>query len=361
MIEKVIITSPSLDKDKNVGGVSAVTEFLIKNNTNYSYRHFKLGKQDGEKRGVLWFLRILKAWIKWFFLILFNRNILIHFNLALEKPSAYRDLPLIFYAKIFKRKILIHLHGGQYLQKRPPEWINFLYIMLFTGKDKIIVLSPIEKRLVIKNYRAENVEVLPNSIDIADAESFSRNNYADQSVNLLYIGRLVREKGLDYIFDALRLLVKRDVSFRFYIAGSGPEKNYYVDKFSREFGSQFSYMGIVKGDEKNDLFKLSHIFLLPSFYEGLPISLLECMSFGIVPIVTNVGSVEYAVTDSQNGFFVGQRSADEIAEKVEKLTNDRVLLEQMSRSAFNTIRNKFHPSAYIGKLNEIYQEIDAHS
>ena len=88
---RIIITSPSLDTNKNIGGISTVTSFLINNNFNYRYEHFELGKLDEEKRGIAWFFRILKAWGKWGFLMIKEKDFLIHFNFALDKRSIIRD------------------------------------------------------------------------------------------------------------------------------------------------------------------------------------------------------------------------------------------------------------------------------
>jgi hypothetical protein len=120
---KIIITSPSLDAKTNVSGVSEITNFIIKSNPKHQYRHFRLGKTDSEKRGFLRIIRILFAWIKWFLLMISNNKMLIHFNFALDKRSAYRDLPLIMLAQLLGKKMVIHLHGGEFLQEKKPSKI----------------------------------------------------------------------------------------------------------------------------------------------------------------------------------------------------------------------------------------------
>ena len=354
----IIITSPSLDTNKNIGGISTVTSFVISNNPSYRYDHFELGKLDEEKRGIAWLFRILKAWGKWGFLMIKEKDLIIHFNFALDKRSIIRDSPLILFSQILNKKLVIHLHGGVYLEKDDiPFWIKTLLKLIFKGKAPKIVLSQGEKEIIMKKYNAKNVMALPNSISLKEAGDFNRIYTTESHVKLLYIGRIVKTKGLDYIFEALQILKEQNIPFKFLFAGSGPEKDSYVDKFSHTFGPSFEYKGVVTGKEKIDLLKECSIFLLPSFYEGLPISLLECMSFGLVPVVTPIGSMKDLIKNKENGIFVKMKSSVEIAEAVEYLVNNPDSLKIIGSNARKYIFENHNPIDYINKLNHIYETV----
>jgi glycosyltransferase involved in cell wall biosynthesis len=354
---KIIITSPSLDTKTNVSGVSEITNFIIKSNTKHQYKHFRLGKTDNEKRGFLRIIRILLAWSKWFILMISNSNILIHFNFALDKRSAYRDLPLIMLAQLLGKRMVIHLHGGEFLQeKKPSKFMHAALSKALSGKDPKIVLSPLEKEIVEEKFNAVQVWVLPNSIDLTVAGNFSRNGQTGSTPKLLFIGRVDKNKGIEYIYQALNILKDKGVPFKFSMAGAGPEKDEYVQKFSASLNSHFEYKGVVSGKDKEDLFKESNIFLLPSMYEGLPISLIETMSFGIVPVVTNVGSIGTLVKPGETGIFVNKHSAHDIAESIEKLLNNKTLMGRLSNNAREIVFRDFNPVLYIEKLNEIYEK-----
>jgi glycosyltransferase involved in cell wall biosynthesis len=353
---KILITSPSLDTKTNVSGVSEITNFIIRSNTKHQYRHFRLGKSDNERRGFLRIINILLAWIKWFMLMISSSKILIHFNFALDKRSAYRDLPLIILAQLLGKKMIIHLHGGEYLQeKKPSKFLQMALSKVLSGKDPKIVLSPLEKEIVEEKFNAFQVLVLPNCIDLTAAGNFSRNGQAGSSPNLLFIGRVDKNKGIEYIYQALKMLKDKGVPFKFSMAGAGPEKDEYVQKFSASMNSHFEYKGVVSGKEKEDLFKESNIFLLPSMYEGLPISLIETMSFGIVPVVTNVGSISTLVKPMETGIFVNKQSAGDIAESIEKLLSNKTLMSRLSVNAREIVFRDFNPLSYIEKLNKIYE------
>jgi glycosyltransferase involved in cell wall biosynthesis len=354
---KIIIISPSLDARKNVSGVSEITNFIIRNNPKHQYRHFRLGKTDKEKRGFFRILRILIAWIKWVMLMISNSNILIHFNFALDKRSAYRDLPLIMLAKLFGKKMVIHLHGGEFLQeKKPSRFLHMALSKALSGKEPKIVLSQLEKEIVAEKFNTDFIFVLPNSVDLTAAGNFSRNGQYDSSLRLLFIGRVDKNKGVEDIYQALKILKDKGVPFKFSMAGAGPEKDEYVQKFSASLNSHFEYKGVVSGKVKEDLFKESNIFLLPSMYEGLPISLIETMSFGIVPVVTNVGSIGTLVKPGETGIFVNKHSAGDIADSIEKLLNNKTMMGQLSKNAREIVFRDFNPEMYIEKLNRIYEQ-----
>ena len=162
---------------------------------------------------------------------------------------------------------------------------------------------------------------------------FNRIVNKQELLNILFIGRITKSKGIEYIYQALSGLKKRQVPFKFYIAGTGPDEEEYVEKFEALLGSDFEFKGVVSGVSKINLFKTCEIFLLPSLFEGLPMSLLESMSFGLVPVVTGVGSIKHVVKTGENGILVDRNPAEDIDLAIEKFVNDRILLEQLSINA----------------------------
>jgi glycosyltransferase involved in cell wall biosynthesis len=354
--KKIIITAPSLDTKYNVSGISSVTNFIIAGNKNYNYRHFKLGRRDDEKRGAKWFFKLIKAWFSWAYTAATTPGTLVHFNFPLSKPSILRDAPLVLVAKLFRKKMVLHLHGGDYLTKPVIEgWIKRILKITFAGHTPIIVLSPMEKQLITERYNVKNVWVLPNCVDLTDATIVTDTINNAAVLNYLFIGRISSAKGLDYIFDAFVALKTKGIPFKFFMAGTGPEEKEYVTKFTDALGSNFEFVGIVSGKAKADLYKSCQVFLLPSLFEGLPMSLLEAMSYGVVPVVTNVGSIKFAVQHEQTGIMLpATEIAAAIATEIEKLHNNRLQLQQLAKAAQQFIFKNYNPETYINTLNEIY-------
>jgi glycosyltransferase involved in cell wall biosynthesis len=352
---KIIITSPSLNVNDNVSGISSVAQVIISYNTENEYLHFELGKKDNENRNLSWFFRILKVYFKWFYLLLTKRSILIHFNLALSKPSILRDSPLILLARIFQKRMVIHIHGGGFLMhKKNPSWMNSLLNLVLSGRTPIIVLSPLEKEVLENRFNLRGVKVLPNCPGLKEAIEFGRLYSEKDILNLLFLGRISSDKGIDYIYQALEILKNKGIRLKFIMAGKGPEEELFTGKFRDLLGVDFDFKGVVSGNQKIMLLKDCNVFLLPSFYEGLPMALLESMSFGLVPITTNVGSIKNVITDGLNGIIVRSHSSEDIVNAIEKLSKERDFMIQLSKNASQYIFSNFNPASYIARLNEIY-------
>ncbi|RYE37372.1 MAG: glycosyltransferase, partial [Sphingobacteriales bacterium] len=161
-------------------------------------------------------------------------------------------------------------------------------------------------------------------------------------------------KGIEFIYDALKVLKQKGVKFKFTMAGRGPEEDPYVEKFTMLLQEDFEYKGVVSGEGKTKVLQENNVFLLPSFFEGMPVALLESMSFGLVPITTNVGSIKSVITHDKTGIFVKPFSSEEIVHAVERLARDTEFKTKLSINARNHIFNNFKPEEYIVHLNAIY-------
>ena len=131
---------------------------------------------------------------------------------------------------------------------------------------------------------------------------------------------------MDYLLEAMKVLKEEGRAFTLHFAGIEQGKNGYIEKFQSLLGEQFVYEGIVSGVKKTDLFKRCQIFVLPSLYEGLPMSLLETMAYGLVPVVTNVGSISEYVKDGENGLLIDTRDSVSIVKALKCLITDRELM-----------------------------------
>ena len=139
---EIIITSPSLNPKQNVSGISSVTQFIIQNNKIINYIHFELGKKDNERGGVYRIGAILKCMFLWWKTLSKYPQAIIHYNFPLSKASILRDPLFIGIARIRKRKMVIHLHGGNFLTApHIPFYLNALLKKVFVLTVHFIVLS----------------------------------------------------------------------------------------------------------------------------------------------------------------------------------------------------------------------------
>jgi len=383
---KVLIVAPSLDLATNVSGVSAVTNFIIDHNRECEYVHFLQGRSDGESGALKRVMRIWKNYRKWVNVnvngnvnenvnenvnvnVNVNQNqnkngkVIIHYNYPLDTPSIVRDY---FFMRAARRKgipMVIHIHGGLYLFKeRKPFFIKWILDRVFSWDNPFIVLSEKEREEIQRQYGTKNVTVLPNCVEIPSLNENGNDNVNvnenvnEDGIHILYLGRIEPNKGMDYLLKAVRILKEDDTRFTLHFAGIEQGQNRYIERFKETLGEQFIYEGVVSGKKKTNLLKRCQIFVLPSFYEGLPMSLLESMSYGLVPVVTDVGSIGEYVKDGENGLLIGVKDTMAIVRAVKQLHSNK-----LSIAARRTIVERFKPEEYINRLNRLYSILRKHS
>lgn len=361
-MQKIIITAPSLDPTQNVSGVSSVVSFIIDNNRECEYLHFQLGKTDNERGGWRRVGAITDALRAWKRILNEHSDAIVHYSFPLSAPSILRD-PL-FMCEVRKRrmKLIVHVHGGLFLTApKTPFILRKILTGVFSWKVPFIVLSEMEKEILQNRFGAKNVEVLPNCISLNDAKDFKRK-ISESSLTLGYLGRIEPNKGMTELLGACIKLRKEGVLFKLTLAGKEQTENEYLPHFEKCLGDGFHYAGLVSGKAKADFLKSVDVLVMPTYFEGLPMSLLECMSYGCVPVVTNVGSIADVVTshydkcakEEADGIFVKVRDENSIVEAVKLLDRDRPLTQQLSEAARRRVFCQFSSKRYVKALNRIY-------
>lgn len=355
-MKKVIIVSPSLDTTQNVSGISAVAKFIIDNNPDVEYLHFEQGKKDKDTWGVGRFIGLLRTYREWTQFLAANKDATVHFNYPLMVFSSVRDYLFMRVARKMGMDMVVHIHGGDYLMKdKVPAMQRWCLKTVFSWDVPFIVLSELEKERLQKVYGAKNVTALPNCVDLHDAE-VNPHVYPDDNAPLTfgYIGRLAKNKGLVHLLNACKIMKEKGVPFKLMFAGMEENPGEFIHLYEETLGADFEFAGVVSGEKKNTFLRKLDVFALPSFFEGLPISLLECMSYGTVPMCTPVGSIPTVVKDGENGVLLKVKDTASIVEKMQYLHEHRQEIRQMGVKARATIFEQFSPKVYIEKLNKLY-------
>ncbi len=357
----IIITSPSLNPKENVSGISSVTQFVISNNRKCKYLHFELGKKDTEKGGWHRIPALIRKYREWKRMLKEHPDAIIHYNFPLSKPSLLRDPWFMRAALRRNRKILVHVHGGLFLTApKIPFYLKSIMSWVFRQEVPFIVLSDWEKDVLTRRFGAQNVTSLPNCVDLQDAKAFAEaKQFHDETKPLLigYLGRIEPNKGMTELLVAAQRLKKEGCPFQLVIAGKEQTEGEYLPKFSQRLAENFKYAGLVSGKTKCEFIRSLDVFVLPTYFEGLPMSLIECMSYGVTPVVTPVGSIPEVVKDGVNGIFIKSHDSESIVDAVKKLNEDRTSLRKMGDAARKTIFTQFSTEKYMEKLNEIYSSL----
>lgn len=356
---RVLISSPSLDVKENVSGISSLVSDII-STSRFEFIHFRVGSKDKEKKNILWLGRQAAIYCKALYCSFFKKFDIFHLNLGLEKLSIARDYFIfLIFKKIFQKKLLLHIHGGYYLMN-PPSGRFFTYLLnsLFKNADAIIVLSSLEKSILSNRYGSRNFHVLPNAVKITETVP-TLNAIPVEKQKLIFMGRINKSKGVYVISEAFKYLTEYFHKFSFEIYGTGPETEELKKCLSMYEGLDFSFKGIVGGENKWQALRNANIFLLPSIHgEGLPVALLEAMSVGCAVIVTDDASITTVVRNNENGIVIPKNDPFDLALNIIKLLNGEVNSDFLGDNAQKYIRENLSITNYVRCLEGLYSTLN---
>lgn len=308
--------------------------------------HF-IATVSGRNR-VIKLLSLLKALGYFFYFMLFRHEIKIVHIHGGSKISFWRKSIFILIGKFFGKKIIYHIHGGAFKEFTQKNRNAVHYIISHT--DCIIALSESWKRYFEQEFHHKNVVVVNNIIEYPHL-----NPQVHNIPTLLFLGCINRNKG---IYDLLDIVIQNkqiyNCQFRLLIGGKGEVE--CIKKLIQEnnISNIVSYIGWVSGEKKSEVFNLSDIYILPSYYEGLPISILEAMSYAMPIISTNIGGIPEIVKEGINGFLVRPGNKAELKSAIDRLIADADLRKKMGNKSQCMVQ-QYLPKAVIPQLAEVYR------
>lgn len=354
--KNILIVSPSLDPKENISGISSIVSLLVDYNEEVHYIPFVQGKKDKESRGTRWLLNQILTPFRLLMLLFHTHIDIIHFNIGLEPLSLIRDFGIYWLLKKMSYPILLHIHGGRYLVSSPSNRIlKYIICYLLKHANHIVVLGNLEKESLSGLYQVDinSFQILSNAVAPSQM-NISEKQY-NSVLSILYLGRVDKNKGLKEILSVLNILMHKGINFNFYLCGVGQDKDWFIAECFNVIGNRLIDKGLIYGEEKLTILKISHLFILPSYFEGLPMALLESMNNYVVPIVTPVGSIPHVVRQGENGYLVS--SISDMVDAIVNLDKNREILFNLAKSAKETINSSYSLDNYLRKLNKCYCSI----
>lgn len=224
--------------------------------------------------------------------------------------------------------------------------------------DKIIALTDNDRNDIIKiGANHGKIEIVPNSIRFENFElpvsgELFKNEYGLDKF-LLYVGRIDWNKGLEYVVRAMPKL--RNLGLNFVIVGEDVGYKPVLDKLIKEHGVELEvlFTGKISQELLLSAYSACTMFILPSFYEGLPTVVLEAMAYRKPVIATKTGGTKYVIRHGYNGFLIEYGDPDNIYETVkEALLSD---LEEIGENARRDVKANYSWEISAGKIERIYE------
>jgi glycosyltransferase involved in cell wall biosynthesis len=271
--------------------------------------------------------------------------------------SFYRKIIIFFISKfIFRKKVIYHIHGGGYQKfyNRSNKLTKSLIRKLISGSDVVICLSESWYEYYNENFHANKIIVLPNIIDYPVKQQVVKNS--DLTI-FLFFGLICDAKG---IFDLLEVITANKEEYRnkikLLIGGNGEVQRLQSVISVNKLGDIVEFLGWVDNERKISVLNQIDVFILPSYNEGLPISILEAMSYGKAIISTGVGGIPEIVRKNENGVLIEPGNKEQIAQAITYFLDHRGLVEDFSANS-ERIAQKYLPSAVLNELVSLYSSL----
>lgn len=284
---------------------------------------------------------------------LFGHNDIVHFH-ALG-PSA-----LAFIAKLTGKKVVCTVHG---LDWKRSKWGGFSRCFLKFGEyctarfaDRTISVS----ESLIGYYREKykkNIDYIKNGVEIKECVQpkiidekwkLAYNSY------FLYLGRLVPEKGIHYLIDAYK---KLNTEKKLVIAGGSSHSDDYEKELHQKAGDDENiiFTGFVQGRIFEELMSNAFVYVLPSDIEGMPISLLEAMSYGKLCLASDIEENKAVI--SKCGITFKHGDVNNLTEKMGIIISDERKLNISPTPIIEYIKNNFDWDDIVDRTYELYDEL----
>lgn len=282
---------------------------------------------------------------------------LIHIHIS-ERGSAYRKLIIGFLALLFRTPFILHTHGSEfhlfYSQQSPI--IKWAMNWVFRRCHKCIALSESWKTFYIDNLRLlpQQVIVMKNPVKLP--LHFPTRQFCNK-VKFVFLGRIGQRKGAFDLIRAFASLPQNLINAAELILagdGEGDVARSLVKELN--LGYCVTIFDWLDSHQRDELLAQAHVFVLPSYNEGLPMSLLEAMSWALPVITTPVGGIPEVITHEYNGLLIPPGNISLLAEAIEKLIKDEKLRFSLGSEAFKTML-PFSIEKYCCNLEKIYESI----
>lgn len=293
---------------------------------------------------------------------LFSDYHLVYFTCSRSILGSIKDILLINLASFKKKKIINHLHGSDFYEflHNSPKWYRKILFKSYEKVDISIVLVE-SMKLQFRDFKNMRIEVVPNFYDQEiDNEIVKKDK---NKINLLYLSNVMVSKGIFELIDAFEHLVQNHNNISLNIAGEYFSDDYmklnqvkkkFEDKISQN--DKIKYLGKIFGNDKTKLLQSSDIFILPSYKEAFPISIIEAMASRNAVVVTKDKYISEVIS-SKNGVLVEKRSVQSLVDGIEFLINNKEKLKHIQNYNRLEALKKFSKQKYLKNLEQIVMNV----
>ncbi|RJQ53943.1 MAG: glycosyltransferase [Nitrospiraceae bacterium] len=365
---RVLIVGPA---SPSTGGIPSYIDELLASGLNNKYEFNLLdplivkrrtGKQESHlsSEEIIASLRVLWTFVK---SVRALNPSLIHIHTSSFWGFYEKAIMLFIAQKIFGKKVILHIHGGQFDLFYRRSRCRKLIDKIIRWADKALIVSKQFKEVIDKDclVHVDNSVRFRKEWRPVEKETLRKKYGIDPHKTLfLSLAILEKRKGIYETLEVFRRISARRDDFVYIIAGEGQEKE-RLEKFIEDNGliDSIKMFDFVSGPKKEELFLLSDIFILNSSGESFGVSLIEAVSYGLFVITTPVGVASDAedVFNDGNCIRVGTGDAKGLEKAILSVLDRKVNIDEVAVRNFYDFRKRFDAVPVFEKMRLIYDEV----
>ena len=283
--------------------------------------------------------------------ILFSNADVVHYHA--EGPCVM--IPIIKW--LSRKKVIVTIHGLDWQRAKwggfATKYIKFGEKIAVKYADEIIVLSKNVQKYFKDTY-GRNTTFISNGVnepEILENKIITEKYGLKKDEYILFLGRIVPEKGIHYLIDAFNEL---NTTKKLVIAGGASDTNtYYLElKEKAKNNSNIIFTGFVQGEELQELYSNAYIYCLPSDVEGMPLSLLEAMSYGNCCLTSDIDECSEVLQDK--GVTFKKSNVKDLSKRLQELLNNKLKVQEFKTNAQKYVLNNYNWDYIVDETLNIY-------
>lgn len=279
-----------------------------------------------------------------------------HIHMA-SRGSAFRKGLYVRCAKHWHKKVIIHIHSGIYTEfyNGLPTWGKNYIKQTLASADDVIALSDGWRDKIRDAIGITNCIAINNGID-TDHYAAARTDVTVNQHTFAMLGHLCRTKGTYDLVEAVKIAVQIVPDIKVYLAGDGDEQQIAELVQQGNLENSITLLGWIDDAQKIDLLQKVSTIVLPSYGEGLPMSMLEGMAAGKAIISTTVGAIPEVIQE-ENGILIAPGDVSALADAMVRCCTDAAMMERMSANNIRCVEQRYSTRNMHAELAALYRTL----
>jgi glycosyltransferase involved in cell wall biosynthesis len=350
-MQSILLVTPNLNLP---GGVSEFNKLLLKH-SSLPISTFILsgaGKHIvGFLKSILFGFDVIRFLVK----VIMCSETIVHLGPSLGINALKRDAVFCWIAKAAGKKVYMQWHGWNPANEDifTGKKLHFLRKTLFRADHIRFLSQSFERTLISIGYR-NSTSVGNSFVDDDIQRDPAKVKRSSNYINILFLSTVSRNKGIFLALDLFRKLKNVYPNLIFTIAGDGPEMETIKLEVQISGLRDIEVVGHVQDDRKKVTYQKADLYLFPSYYEGMPLSVLEAMSYGLPIVCSSVGAIPDFFINEKMGFIIEYQDMDAYYNALELLITNSLRRWEIGEFNYKFAKDNFLASKNVQSIDEEY-------